>query len=231
MIELILMIYFLIFVICFYIGANLAKKNRGRYVDKPNFEFAPDITFKLAIGCLGSLLYLYIAVINKESIDIKLLVITCIFSFIIITYQVLVQFLNKLYIKKLEKSKESEENDDESPTDNNETVFVNDIRKEIFAFMDTAVCNGSELVLLVFSIVLLIMKALSNFGNNTTDIFNDIINHVGMGNLAILVLSDGIILIVFAFVRFWQFVLANEKGKKKDEYSEIVRFINDDVDN
>lgn len=224
--SLFIVLYVLIFAICFFIGALTANSKRGRYLDKNISEVAVFSTLKVGFAFMSSILSLYVVITNKNNIDNSLLLILGV-SFIIII------FVEGLLYNKIRKSKTNESSDNQKLVNNEEKNVRNDkenessSNNEMLAISETAICNGI-LVMQIFSFLVIIFVYANSLEN-----FINIITNFKFGNVFLLLLFNSLVLLIFSSIRFMQFLKRNNENKevKSNSYDGIVDFLNEHVDN
>jgi len=217
--DIVLLASLLIFSFSFFCGALSAKNKRGRYLDKPIYDFVPTTIVKIIIAIIGIIFYLYLIYINWINVD-KILFIILLMSLIIITIGFLIiVFSNKIY--KLLKKK------DENNDKNNNNIFLNENIKEIFSIMDTAMNNGCIVVLIIFTITIIILHVINIYVFNIEGWFETF----SFGNVYCLMLFDSILLLIFSLSRYCRYIASNIKFQDENNTNYIEANLNDEVNN
>lgn len=217
--ELFLLSYLLVISISFFCGATTAKSKRGRYLDKPIYDFVPSVIVKLFISIMGIISYFYLTYLNWKSVNMLLLGILLMFLIIISIVVILFAFADKIY-KKFKK-------DDQE--DNQDNKFYNDNTKEIVSIMDTAISNGSCIALIIFTIIIMILQICRIYFK--CEEINLLFKEFSVGNLYILMLFNSFILFIFSVSKYCRYIFDNIKEKSSDDINNILKFIKDEVDN
>lgn len=214
-----ILVYLLLFSLSFYSGAWTARRNRGRYLDKPIYDFVSSSIVKIIIAITGTSIYLFLLCSSYRNIDSSLLAVSFISLVPIIMYCMV------LYIQMQKNKKDNtDEQNDGKPSNK-----VKDSINEIISIMATAISNGYLVVLILFTVVTVCIKSVIIFGYKIDSYFNDIT----FANIYIIMFFNSVLLVFFSSVQFYKYYCNNKEidGKEGDDFDSIENYLKEHVDN
>lgn len=216
-----ILVYLLLFSISFYSGAWTARKNRGRYLDKPIYDFVSTSIVKIIIAITGVSSYLFLLYTSYQEINNSLLAVSFISLIPIIMY--CIALLIQMQIDKKDKKNNKEKSDDDK---NNK---VDDSVNEIVSIMATAISNGYLVVLIFFTVIIVCIKSFIIFGYE----IDTYIKTTTFANVYILMFFNSILLLFFSLVQFYRYYYDNKKSvsKKGKDFGSIENYLKQHVDN
>lgn len=237
--EVALLFFLLVNSFVFFLGANTAKNKRGRYLDKPIYEFVPDIIIKIAISMMGIIIYSYLVWKNRDSLSKLFIIIFALFYIAIIIasfFKQIKKYTNIFRNNHSEKGKNEETTEKIEPADTTETTKITsnamkeNTDKEIIAISDTALCNGSLATLIIMSFLILFIFLNKETIGVDSLLLLDYLNALGIGNVFFMLLFNSLILQTFSILKFIRFVETSTASKDSNDIGKIIRFLKDDVE-